>query len=72
MHQPSCFQHSKVSETGLCDFHLLTVTDRNYKKFNNKNFPSNISKINLRTTDLQRFKKTVFRIFNKYSPIERK
>ena len=25
--QPSCFQHSKVFETGLSDFHLLTVTE---------------------------------------------
>ena len=24
--QPSCFQHSKVFETGLSDFHLLAVT----------------------------------------------
>ena len=25
--QPSCFQHSKVFETELSDFHLLTVTE---------------------------------------------
>ena len=25
--QPSCFQHNKVFETGLSDFHLLTVTE---------------------------------------------
>ena len=25
--QPSCFRHSKVFETELCDFHLLTVPE---------------------------------------------
>ena len=53
----SCFQHSKISETGLSDFHLLTVTElkksfqklqpkltnyRNYKNFDNERFRSDI------------------------------
>ena len=27
LHKSSCFQHSKVFETRLSDFHLLTVTE---------------------------------------------
>ena len=27
MNRPSYFQHSKVFETGLSDFHLLTITE---------------------------------------------
>ena len=55
--QSSCFQHSKVFETGLSDFHLLTVTEfkmsfqklqpkiinyRDYKNFDNEKFWSDI------------------------------
>ena len=62
------FQHSKVFETGLSDFHLLTVTEfkmsvqklqpkiinyRDYKNFDNKKLRSDISKMNLNTTDLE-------------------
>ena len=51
--QPSFLQHNKVFETGLSDFHLLTVTEfkmsfqklqpkiinyRDYKNFDNENF----------------------------------
>ena len=50
MNRPSYFQHSKVFETGLSDFHLLTITEfktsfqkrelkimkhRDYKTFDN-------------------------------------
>ena len=77
--QPSCFQHNKVFETGLSDFHLLTVTEfkmsfqklpqkiinyRDYKNFNNEKFQSDICKMNLNTTNLEGFMKTVFHIFN--------
>ena len=62
--QPSCFQHWKVFETGLSDFHLLTVTEckmsfqklqpeiinyRNYRNFDNEMFRSDIWKMNLST-----------------------
>ena len=85
--QPSCFQHSKVFETGLSDFHLLTVTEfkmsfqnmqlkminyRDHKNFDNEKFRSDIWKMNLNTTDLEGFMKTVFHIFNKHAPIKRK
>ena len=85
--QPSCFQHNKVFETGLSDFHLLTVTEfkmsfqklqpkiinyRDYKNFDNEKFRSDIWKMNLNTTDLEGFMKTVFHIFNKHAPIKRK
>ena len=43
-----------------------------YKNFHNEKFQSNIWKINLSTTDLEGFKKTVFSIFNKHAPIRRK
>ena len=82
--QPSCFQHSKVFETGLSDFHLLTVTEfkmsfqklqpkinyRDYKNFDNEKFRSDIWKMNLNTTDLEGFMKTVFCIFNKHIRIK--
>ena len=64
--QPSCFQGNKVFESGLSNFHLLTVTEfkmtfqklqpkiinyRGYKNFDNKKFRSDIWKMNLNTTD---------------------
>ena len=73
--QPSSFQHNKVFEIGLSDFHLLAVTEfkmsfqelqpniinyRDYKNFDNEKFRSDISKMNLNTTDLEGFMKTVF------------
>ena len=85
--QPSCFQHSKVFETGLSDLHLLTVTEfkmsfqklqtkiinyRDYKSFDNEKFRSDIWRVNLNATDLEGFMKTLFHIFNKYAPIKRK
>ena len=85
--QPSCFQHCKVFETGLSGFHVLTVTEfkmsfqklqpkvinyRNHKSFDNEKFRLDIFKINLNTTGLEGFMKTVSRIFNKHAPIKRK
>ena len=84
INQPSCFQHSKVLETGLFDFHLLTVTKfkmsfqklqpkiinhTDYKNFDNKKFRSDIWKINLNTTDLEGLMKTVFCIFKINTPL---
>ena len=84
--QLSCFQHSKVFETGLSDFQLLTVTEfkltlqkpqpkimnyRDYKSFDNDKV-RNIWKMNLNTPDLEGFTKTVFHNFNKRAPIKRK
>ena len=84
--RPSYFQHSKVFETGLSDFHLLTMTKfktsfqkeepkiikyRDYKNFGNNKFRSGILKCNFNYTDLRTFKETVLNIFNKYAPISK-
>ena len=85
--RPSYFQRSTLFETGLSDFHLLTITEfktsfqkrepkiikyRDYKNFDNNKFRSEILKRNFNNTDLRTFKETVFNIFSKYSPIKRK
>ena len=82
---PSYFQHKTVLETGLSDFHLLTITEsktrfqkrepqiikyRDYKSFGNNKFRSEILKSKFNGTDLRTFKETVFNIFNKYTPIK--
>ena len=84
--RPSYFQRSKAFETGLSDFHLLTITEfktsfqkrepkiikyRDYKNFDNNKFRSEILKRNFNYTDLRTFKETVFNIFNKYAPIKK-
>ena len=85
--RPSYFQHSTVFETGLSDFHLLTITEfktsfherepkiikyRDYKNFDNNMFRSEILKCSFDHTDLRTFKQTVFNIFNKYALIKKK
>ena len=74
-----------VFETGLSDFHLVTMTEfktsfqkrepkiikyRDYKNFDNIKFRSEILERNFNYTDLRIFKETVFNIFNKYAPIK--
>ena len=44
----------------------------NYKNFDNWKFRSDIRKMILSAADLEGFKKTVFRIFNKHALIERR
>ena len=41
-----------------------------YKYFDSETFRSDILKMNLSTTDLEEFKKTVFCIFNKYAALK--
>ena len=48
------------------------IDHRQYINFDNEKFRSDIWKMNLSTTDLGGFKKTVFRIFNKHALIKRK
>ena len=48
------------------------INYRDYKNFDNEKFWSDIFKMNLNTTDLEGFMKTVFHIFNKHAPIKRK
>ena len=84
--QPSCFQHSTVFETDLSPFQLLTITEfnlsfqklqpkimkyRDHKNFDNEKFQFDIWKMTL-STDLEGFKKTASRLFNKHAPITRK
>ena len=85
--KPSYFQHSNIFETGLSDFHLLTVTEfklgfqklkpqiityRNYKKFNNDKFQADIKTCRFDTNYINSFKEIILSIFNKYSPIKKK
>ena len=82
------FQRSVVLETGLSDFHLLTVTEFkmsfqkckphiitywNYKSNVNDVFRSEIQTFcSLNETDLGLFKESIFYIFNKQAPITKK
>ena len=81
------FQLNSVLETGLSDFHLLTVTEFkmgftkskpriitywNYKKFNNNAFRSEIQSLwPSEFRDLGFSKDSIFHIFNKYAPIKK-
>ena len=85
--QLTLFQHSTVLETGLSDFHLLTVTEfkmnfqkckphiityRNYKNYDNNVFRSEIQSFcSLNETNLGLFKESTFWIFNKHAPIRK-
>ena len=86
--QSTLFQDSTVLETGLSDFHLLTVTEfkmifqkckphiityRNYKNYDNDVFRSEIQGFcSLNRTDLGLFKEPIFWIFNKHAPTRKK
>ena len=86
--QPTLFQHSTVLETGLSDFHLLTVTEFkvnfqkckphvftywNYRNYDNDVFRSEIQSFcSLNETYLGLFKGSIFCIFNKHAPIRKK
>ena len=85
--KPSYFQHSNVFETGLSNFHLLTVTEfkmgfqklkpqvityRNYKNFNNDRFQADIKTCGFDTKDINSFKETILSVFNKYIPMKKK
>ena len=85
--KPSYFQHSNLFETGLSNFHLLTVTEfkmgfqklkplvinyRNYKNFNNDRFQADIKTCGFDTKDINSFKETILSVFNKYAPFKKK
>ena len=83
--RPTYFQLSTVLETGLSEFHLLTVTKfilgftkskprityRNYKKLNNNAFRSEIQSLCSSEADLA-FSKALFFSVNKHAPIKKK
>ena len=53
-------------------FQKLQPKTINYKNFDNEKFRSDTWKMNLNTTDLEGFMKTLFHISNKHAPIKRK
>ena len=80
------FQLSTVLETGLSDFHVLTVTEfkmgftkskpciityRDYKKFSNNAFRSEIQSLCSCEADLGFFKSSIFHIFNEHGHIKK-
>ena len=70
------FQLNSVLETGLSDFHLLTVTEFKMgftkSKFNNNAFRSEIQSLwPSEFRDLGFSKDSIFHIFNKYAPIKK-
>ena len=84
--RPKCFQNSNVFETGLSDFHKLTVTVlkaffqkqkpkviiyRNYKKFYNKNDLLN-ELLSKNVQHLDSFKATAQYIFDRHAPLREK
>ena len=79
-YRPTYFQLSIVIETGLSDFHLLTVTEfkmgstksklRDYKKFNINTYRSEAQSLCSRGVHLGFFKNSIFHIFNKHAPIK--
>ena len=75
----SYFQHSTVFETGLSDFHLLTVTEfkmgfqklklqviiyRNYKYFDNDKSQTDINPCRFDRNNIYSFKETILSVFN--------
>ena len=81
------FQHSSTFETGLPDFHLLTVTEfkmgfqklkpkviayRDYKNVDNAKFRYNIVTATSNVNDFGTYESTIFNIFNRYVPIKKK
>ena len=85
--QPTYFHLSTVLQTGLSDFHLLTVTEFkmgftksnssmitywDYKKFNNNVFRSEIQSLCSSEADLGFFRDSILHIFNKHGPIKEK
>ena len=84
--RPSYFQQSTAFETGLSDFHLLTITEfktciqkqepkiikyHDYRNFDNNRIRSETLKCNFNYTDLRTFNGTIFNTFKKYATIKR-
>ena len=79
-------QHRTVLETGLSNFHLLTVTEfkmdfekqktkityRKCKTFDNEKFRSNILKHNFNESDFDSYKDTIFNLFSKDFSLKKK
>ena len=85
--RPRSFQNSSIIETGLSDFHKLTVTVlkttfrkmppkivkyRNYKQFSSANFYQELRSIDLFNTSNDVFTSTVMEILNRHAPLKQK
>ena len=81
------FQHSSTFETGLSDFHLLTVTEfkmgfqklkpkvivhRAYNNFDNVKFRYDIVTATSNVDHFGMYKSTIFNIINRHVPIKKK
>ena len=86
--QPTLFQRKAVLETGVSDFHLLTVTKfkmhfqkckRHFITYQNcKNYDNDVVRSKIQTfcsldeTDLGLFNESIFCSFNKHAPVRKK
>ena len=85
--RPKCFQNSSAFETGLSDFHKLTVTVlktsfrkmppkiikyRSYKNFSPANFHQELCLINMQNTSNDIFVSAVMEILNRHAPLKKK
>ena len=81
------FQHSSTFDTGLSDFHLLTVTEfkmrflklqqkiiayRDCKNFDNAKFRYDIVAATSNVDNFGKYKSTTFNIFNRHVPLKKK
>ena len=85
--QPNLFQHRSTFETGLWDFHLLTVTEfkmgfrkplpkiiaySDYRNFDNAKFRYDIVTATSNVDNFGMYKSTIFNIFDLHIPIKKK
>ena len=85
--KPNYFQHSNGFETGLSDFHLLTVTEFKMefqklkpqgityyvcKNFDSDKFQVDIKTCGFDTNNINSFKDTILSVFSWYAPIKKK
>ena len=86
INRPNLFKHSNSFETGLSDFHLLTVTEfkmgfqklkpkiiiyRDFKNFDNVKFRHVIVTATSNVDNFGMSKSTIFIIFNRHAPIKK-
>ena len=85
--RPRCFQNSSTIETGLSDFHKLTVTVlkstfrkmppkvikyRDYKKFSQANFYHELCSLDMYNTSNDQFVSIVTEILNRHAPLKQR
>ena len=85
--RPNLFQYRSDFETGLSNFHLLTVTEfkmgfqklkpkiivyRDYKNFDNAKFRYDIVTATSNVYSFAMYKNTIFNVYNRHIPIKKK